>query len=131
MESMSPSKYSTAGISPSANRNYLSFARNRPTSEVTAMPDPIQNPENAPPPAATVRNQTAKPPGILPKNAQTWVIAGLSAVMVAAIALSGNGSQSKAPEVAHRPAAVIEPNASPIAENRNRLDEEHPKPPPE
>ena len=88
------------------------------------MPDPIQDPENPPQPEATVRNQTAKPPGILPKNAQTWVIAGLSAVMVAAIALSGNGSRSKQPEQAPRQAAVIDPNASRIAEYRNRLDEE-------
>jgi len=103
----------------------LSFLRqNRPTSEVTAMPDPVRDPENAPPPAATVRNQTAKPPAFCPKNAQTWVIAGLSAVMVAAIALSGNGSKSKAPEAARRQAAVIDPSASRIAEYRNRLDEE-------
>jgi hypothetical protein len=70
-----------------------------------------------------VRNQMMKPPGILPKNAQTWVIAGLAAVMVAAIALSGNGSKSKAP-APPRQAAVIDPNASRIAEYRNRLEEE-------
>jgi type IV secretion system protein TrbI len=88
------------------------------------MPDPIRDPENAVPPEATVRNQTAKPPGILPRNAQTWVVAGLSAVMVAAIALSGNGSKGKAPEATPRQAAIIDPNASRIAEYRNRLDEE-------
>ena len=58
------------------------------------MPDPIRDPEQAPLPEGSVRNQMMKPPGILPKNAQTWVIAGLAAVMVAAIALSGNGSKS-------------------------------------
>jgi hypothetical protein len=63
------------------------------------MPDPIQNPENAPPATASVRSETAKPPGILPKNTQTWVIAGLSAVMVAAIALSGNGSKARPPRL--------------------------------
>jgi len=87
------------------------------------MPDPIRDPEQAPVPEGSVRNQMMKPPGILPKNAQTWVIAGLAAVMVAAIALSGNGSKSKAPAPA-RQAAVIDPNASRIAEYRNRLEEE-------
>jgi type IV secretion system protein TrbI len=88
------------------------------------MPDPIRDPEQTPPPGAAVRNQTSKPPGILPKNAQTWVIAGLSAVMMAAIALSGNGSKSKQPPNAPRQAAVIDPNAARIAEYRSRLEEE-------
>jgi type IV secretion system protein VirB10 len=88
------------------------------------MPDSIRDPENAPPPEASLRNQTARPPGILPKNAQTWVIAGLSAVMVAAIALSGNGSKGKPSAPAPRQAAVIDPNAARIAEYRNRLEDE-------
>src|SRR5580692_3503517 len=88
------------------------------------MPDPIRDSEHAPSPEAPVRNQTTKPSGVLPKNAQAWVIAGLSAVMVAAIALSGNGSKSKQPSQAPRQASVIDPNASRIAEYRNRLDEE-------
>ena len=45
------------------------------------MPDPIRNPEQAPGPEGSVRNQTTKPPGILPKNAQNWVIAGLATVI--------------------------------------------------
>ena len=82
-------------------------------------PDPQQTPESP----ALVRNQSKEPPGILPKNAQTWVIAGLATVMVAAIALSGNGSKSKT-TAAPRPASLIDPNAQHIAEYRNRLDEE-------
>jgi len=88
------------------------------------MPDPTQNPQNPPPAAPEVRNQATKPPGILPKNAQTWVIAGVSAVMVAAIALSGNGSKSKTATTLPQTAGVIDPNASRIAEYRNRLEEE-------
>jgi type IV secretory pathway VirB10-like protein len=87
------------------------------------MPDSIRDPEQAPVPEGSVRNQMMKPPGILPKNTQTWVIAGLAAVMVAAIALSGNGSKSKAPAPLPRQ-AVIDPSASRIAEYRNRLEEE-------
>lgn len=88
------------------------------------MPDPTRDPDQAALPEATVRNQTTKPPGVLPKNAQTWVITGLATVMVAAIALSGNGSKSKVPPPPPRQATVIEPNASRIAEYRNRLEEE-------
>lgn len=88
------------------------------------MPDPIREPERVPPADPAVRNRTAKPPGILPKNAQTWAIAGLSAVMVAAIALSGNSPKGKASALPPRQAAVIDPNAVRIAEYRNRLDEE-------
>ena len=89
------------------------------------MPDnPIQNPEQAPLPEGSVRNQVVRPPGILPKNAQTWVVTGLATVMVAAIALTGNGSKSKAPAPLNRQASVIDPNASRIAEYRNRLEEE-------
>jgi|SRR5579871_2060449 len=88
------------------------------------MPDAIHNPRQTPLPEESARNQSIKPPGILPKNAQTWVIAGLATVMVAAIALSGNGSKSKAPAPVSRQANVIDPNASRIAEYRNRLDEE-------
>jgi type IV secretion system protein TrbI len=87
------------------------------------MPEPIGDPEQTPAPGASVRNQATRPPGILPKNAQTWVIAGLATVMVAAIALTGNGSKTKAPEPP-RQASVIDPNAQRIAEYRNRLDEE-------
>jgi hypothetical protein len=62
------------------------------------MNDVAPNPENVGS-GAWFRNQVSKPPGILPKNAQTWVIAGLSAVMIAAIAISGNGSKNKPPAV--------------------------------
>ena len=88
------------------------------------MPDSIRDPEKAPIPEGSIRNQMMKPPGILPKNAQTWMIAGLAAVMVAAIALSGNGSKSKAPAPSPRQPGVFDPNASRIAEYRNRLEEE-------
>ena len=43
------------------------------------MPDIVPNPENGSR-DASLRNQVQKPPGILPKNVQTWVIAGLSVV---------------------------------------------------
>src|ERR1700675_4106698 len=124
MERISPPRCSTAGTLRLANRSCLSSARNPRTSEVKEMPDPIRDTEQPPVPKGSVRNQMMKPPGILPKNTQTWVIAGLATVMVAAIALSGNGSKSKAPVLPPRQGAVIDPNASRIAEYRNRLEEE-------
>lgn len=93
------------------------------------MPDQLQNPEDAPQPAAarpvpTAKNKTSRPPGIVPKNAQTWVIAGVSLVMVAAIALSGNGSKTKPTATSPQQSGVIDPSAARIAEYRNRLEEE-------
>jgi type IV secretory pathway VirB10-like protein len=88
------------------------------------MPDVTPNPENGSRDASR-RNPVQKPPGILPKNAQAWVIAGLSVVMIAAIAISGNtGSKPKSSTVQPRQATVIDPNATRINEYRNRLEEE-------
>jgi type IV secretion system protein TrbI len=73
---------------------------------------------------ATVENRAAKPLGILPKNTQAMVIAGIAAVMVGAIAFSGSG----APKTTTRPtlpsSAVVDPNQARIAEYRQRLDEQ-------
>ena len=87
------------------------------------MADPIRDSENRTLPDAQARNQAGRPPGILPKNAQAWVIAGLATVMAAAIAVSGSGSKGRA-SAPPRQASVIDPNASRISEYRNRLDEE-------
>jgi type IV secretion system protein VirB10 len=80
---------------------------------------------NSRPNDASVRNLAAKPPGILPKNAQTLVIAGISVVMIAVIALSG-GSSPRPSSSASQPKqqAVIDPNAARIAEYRNRIEEQ-------
>src|SRR6266849_8611573 len=73
---------------------------------------------------AMVENWAAKPLGILPKNTQAMVIAGIAVVMVGVIAFSG----SRAPKTASKPAlpssAVVDPNQARIAEYRQRLDEE-------
>ena len=88
------------------------------------MPDPIRDSENTPQSERSIRSQQEKPTGILPKNSQTWVIGGLATVMVAVIALSGNGPKTKTNEPAVRSAGVIDPNAARIADYRNRLNEE-------
>ena len=88
------------------------------------MPESVHTPENKAH-KASVRNQVQKPAGILPKNAQAWAIAGLSVVMVAAIAISGNpGSTTKSTTAPPRPAAVVDPNGARFREYRNRLEAE-------
>ena len=85
------------------------------------MPD---NPNNNADPQPVVNN-APKPPGILPKNAQVWVMIGISVVMVLVIALSGNPvAKEKAPANAPKAQNVIDPNAARIAEYRNRIEEE-------
>lgn len=86
------------------------------------MPDVAPSPENIGR-GASLRNQVQKPPGILPKNAQTWVIAGLSVVMIAAIAISGNGSKKNSSAV-HPARHRMDPNAARITGYGNRLEEE-------
>jgi type IV secretion system protein VirB10 len=75
---------------------------------------------------ATVVNRSPKPPGTLPRNAQTWIIAAISVVMVAAIALSGNGASRTASPKAVTPSAtaIPDPNAQRIAEYRLRIEEQ-------
>ena len=66
-----------------------------------------------------------KPPGILPKNAQTLVVLGISVVMVLAIALSGGpSSRSGSNAAAPKQQQVIDPNAARIAEYRDRIEEQ-------
>src|SRR5712692_6978645 len=85
------------------------------------MPDNPNN--NANPPQ--VVNNAPKPPGILPKNAQLWLMIGISVVMVLVIALSGNPiAKEKAQANAPKQQNVIDPNAARIAEYRNRIEEE-------
>ena len=57
------------------------------------MPDKNTDAYGAP----KVTDKRTPPPGILPKNAQAWVISGLAAVMVAAIWLSGAKTPKKKP----------------------------------
>jgi type IV secretion system protein TrbI len=73
---------------------------------------------------AMVENRTAKPLGILPKNTQAMVIAGIAAVMVGAIAFSGSGAPKTTTKPTLPSSAVVDPNQARIAEYRQRLDEQ-------
>ena len=84
-------------------------------------------PENPIPESAEpkVVNAAAKPPGILPKNVQLWLMSGIALVMVLVIALSGDpASKEKSTSATARPQNVIDPNAQRIAEYRQRIEEQ-------
>jgi type IV secretory pathway VirB10-like protein len=72
-----------------------------------------------------INNTASRPPGILPKNLQAWVLLGISALIVIVVALSGSRTptdqDSKA--VPKSPAA-IDPNEARIQEYRKRIEEE-------
>ena len=72
-----------------------------------------------------IRNNVPKAPGILPKNAQTWVIVIIAAIMILVIALSNSG----APRPKSKPVTAPAQNANPpnqkqIDQYRAMVDEE-------
>ena len=72
-----------------------------------------------------VRNKAPKAPGLMPKNAQTWVIVTISAVMILVIAFSNSGApkaQAKAGNAAQQSATL--PNPRQIDQYRTMVDEE-------
>ena len=86
--------------------------------------DKTQTPEPSPA-GGVVRDRTFKPAGLLPKNTQTYVILGITVVMVGAIAFSGGGAPSKKSATNdQKSAAAIDPNLARIQEYRNRIDEQ-------
>jgi len=75
---------------------------------------------------ATLEDKAPKPPGLLPKNVQSWVLAGLAVVMVLIMWLTGG---KKPPAEGHvlPPAptvqAPLEVNEAKIVELQNRIQE--------
>ena len=73
-----------------------------------------------------IQQKTPKPPGLIPKNVQSWLLIGLALVMVVIMWLTGG----KKPQAAVKPAvqgvpaqAPIEVNETKIAELQNRIQE--------
>src|SRR5215831_4566113 len=69
-------------------------------------------------------DKRTSPPGIVPKNAQALVIAGIAAVMVLAIWLSSGKTPKEKPPAPTVTNTVIDPNALRIQEYKKRLEEE-------
>jgi type IV secretion system protein TrbI len=73
-----------------------------------------------------IEDKTPKPPGLLPKHVQSWLIAGLAILMVLIMWLTG----SKKPPSSGRggtrlaiPPPLVEVNEAKIAELQNRIEE--------
>ncbi len=81
------------------------------------IPDPYSPPE--------VQQRSTKPPGVLPRHAQAWVLGGIALVMVIVIAFSGKTPPKAQNAALVTPAAaVVDPNAGRILEYRTRLQEQ-------
>ena len=81
------------------------------------IPDPYSPPE--------VQQRSTKPPGVLPRNAQAWVLGGIALLMVIVIAFSGRTPPKGQNAGVVTPAtAVVDPNAARILEYRTRIQEQ-------
>ena len=82
-------------------------------------------PDTNPPTASQVQDKRQKPPGILPRNTQAWVLSGLALLMVAVIALSGkNSPKERSVSTSPQAAAVVDPNAARIQDYQRRIEEQ-------
>ncbi len=76
-------------------------------------------------PTPTVLDKAPKPPGVLPKNVQAWVLIGVATVMVCVLAFSGGRSpQPGSSDLTRKDDPVTDPNEARIQEYRNRLEAE-------
>ena len=75
------------------------------------MTDKTVDPNNVP----QIHDKRTKPPGILPKNTQAWILTGIAVAMIAVIALSGKNSTPRASQpqsnavVGSRPSCLSHP----------------------
>lgn len=73
-----------------------------------------------------IQDKAPKPPGLLPKNVQSWLLAGLAVLMVAIMWVTG-GKKSPAPSRAATPdspvQAPLEVNEAKVVELQNRIQE--------
>lgn len=83
--------------------------------------------ENTAPAATPIQDKAPKPPGLMPKNIQAWVMLGLAVLMIAIMWLTGGKkkpqSTPKSSVSAFQPAAQPEINEAQIAALQNRIQE--------
>src|SRR5713101_2757067 len=79
-------------------------------------------PDTNPLMASQVQDKRQKPPGILPRNTQAWVLSGLALLMIIVIALSGKNPPKA--RVDPPPPAPLDPNAARIQEYQRRIEEQ-------
>lgn len=72
-----------------------------------------------------VQDRAVRPPGVLPKNTQTYIIIGIAVLMIGAIAFSGAGTPPRnAATAAPKTATAVDPNWARIQDYRNRIDDQ-------
>ena len=82
--------------------------------------------QNSAPSAAPIQDKAPKPPGLMPKNVQAWVMLGLAVLMVGIMWLTGRKKAQTAPKsnaAAFQPPAPTEVNEAQIAALQNRIQE--------
>src|SRR5262245_53063058 len=76
--------------------------------------------------APTIQDKAPRPPGLLPKNVQSWLLAGLAVVMVLIMWLTG-GKKPPAPSKAALTAPAVLPplevNEAKIVELQKRIED--------
>lgn len=93
------------------------------------MSEPNRDPQSANAPiesaGSQVQDRAVRPPGVLPKNTQTYIIIGIAVLMIVAIAFSGAGTPPRnAAIAAPKTATAVDPNWARIQDYRNRIDEQ-------
>jgi type IV secretion system protein TrbI len=70
-----------------------------------------------------IQDKAPKPPGLLPKNVQSWLIFGLAVLMVVIMWLTGGKRQAgpRTPGLLPAPTPPVEVNEAKIAELQNRI----------
>ncbi len=86
------------------------------------MPEPTA-PSAEPSPPPEVRDRASRPAGLIPRHLQTWVMAGLAALIVGVILFTGPGPTRSTP-AAPRPPVTVDASQARIQEYRDRLEEE-------
>src|SRR5260370_39064975 len=85
------------------------------------MTDKISTPAGQP-----IQDKAPKPPGLMPKNVQAWVMLGLAVLMVTIMWLTGGKKAPTAPKSgtpAVQNPAPLEVNQAKIADLQNRIQE--------
>src|SRR5260370_15133376 len=77
-----------------------------------------------------IQEKAPKPPGLLPKHVQSWLILGLAVLMIVIMWLTGGKKQqtsAKASAPAVQQPLPVEVNETKIADLQNRIQELHPE----
>jgi type IV secretion system protein TrbI len=85
------------------------------------MTEPVNSPATQP-----IQDKAPKPPGLMPKNVQTWVMLGLAVLMVSIMWLTGGKKAQTAPKSGTssvQASAPLEVNEGKIAELQSRIQE--------